>query len=953
MKKGGRKESGMKNGGMNRSGMKSGTLSKVLLIALAPLALYAAETKEAPVGLILSAVNGKVLRSNTETPLAARAGDILFSGDSLSAVGSPASFLYCPGKSSQTLDSGGVVVLDPKSLKVKAGKLEPPKPVNACFLPQLARVAVASQQHYGVSMTRGLAKPDEDAVAFDALPAAVKTAIAPLEQTLRANPMDLPSLVQEATIFEDNKLEANALAAYRKVAAQWQDAVWVRGKIFDLEEALANEAALKAAAISPDARTFALMIGISKYEKIPQNLWLQFADADAKTFSQHLASARGGGIPDDRMVVLTNEQATTAAIRNAFQTFLRNRAGKNDTIFILIAGHGVVDSRGAFILTYDSDPQDLSTTAIPISEIQTLVDDELPKVGRVVLMADVARAANIGNLKTAAVGTAVEKFGEATGDMLGLMAARPHEVSEEGTQFGGGHGAFTYAIVKGLEGYADQNDDRFVSAGEITDYVRTSTSKLTNNRQHARDFGNMENATKLSDLSKQGITLARYRSLYDSRNGGPLLLASADPQSARISSQASQDVDAFQAAVRAGRILPNQPNSAFDILPRLRNELQPEQAFLQENALRVALENQAQQVLLRYLAGDQNPQTKGDFDAGSEYMEAAMRLTPESLYLEGRDDFFRGRGLLFDKQYGQAANLLEQSVRIDPGDAYGYNALGIAYLEQADFARSIPAFRDAARRAPNWSYPLHNLALAYVESGDYQDAIRSYQQAMRITPQYSYLPYNLGLVYQRLNRRRDAEAAYRRAMALAPDSAEPLNALGSLKASEGKTAEAEQFYRGAIRKNPNLLAAHHNLGLLLAGIKGRENEAVAEWKFNIAANPDFLASRLSLAELLERTSDTAGAIEQYLYVVRVKPEYVAARTALAGLYLKSNQAGLAVAQLREAAKQDSQDGSIQEQIGDAEKALNHPDLAREAYAAALKLGIQKSGRKRIRAKMAF
>ena len=308
---------------------------------------------------------GKVLRANTETPLAARAGDILFSGDALRAIGAPASFLYCPGKSSQTLDSGGEVLLDTKQLKVKSGKLDPPKPVNACFLPQLVRVAVASQQHYGVSMTRGLAKPEGDVVAFNALPAAVQTAIAPFEQALRANPADVPSLVEEATVFEQNKLEANALAAYRKVADEWKDAVWVRGRIFELEESLATQAALKAAEISPDAKTYGLMIGISKYQKLPQDLWLQFADADAKTFSQHLASARGGGIPADQMVVLTNEEATTAALRNAFQTFLRNRAGKKDTVFILIAGHGIVDNRGAYILTYDSDPQDLSATAIP------------------------------------------------------------------------------------------------------------------------------------------------------------------------------------------------------------------------------------------------------------------------------------------------------------------------------------------------------------------------------------------------------------------------------------------------------------------------------------------------------------------------------------------------------------------------------------------------------------
>jgi len=930
--------------------------SPVFAITILVPALFAADAKEEPVGLILTAQGGKVLRANTETALAARSGDILFSGDSLQAIGAPANFLYCPNKASQTLDPGGEVLLNATALKIKTGKLDPPRPVGACFLPQVVRVAAASQQHYGVSMTRGLAQPEGQVLAVNALPANVQTAIAPMEQALRANPMDVSQLVQEAAIFDQNKLNANALDAYKKVVAIWPDATWARGRIFELQEALANEAALKAAEISPDARTYGLLIGISKYQKVSQDLWPQFADADAKTFSQHLASPRGGAVPADQVIVLTNEEATTAAVRNGFQTILRQRAGKKDTIFILVAAHGIVDSRGAYIMTYDSDPQDLSTTAIPFSEIQSLVDDELSKVGRVVLFADVAKTAAIGSLKTAAVGTAVEKLGEATGDMLGISAARPREVSDAGTQYGGGHGAFTYSVLKGLQGLGDHNDDRFVDAGELSTYVRDSVPKITNNKEHPRDFGNLAGETKLSDLSKQGITLARYRTLYDSRNGGPLFLADADPQNAPISAQASQDVDAFQTAIRGGNLLPNQPNSPWPLLNKLRSELPPEQIFLQENNLRIALENAAQQVLLRYLAGDQNPQTKGEFDAGSRYMQAAITLTPESLYLEGRNDFFQGRSLLYDKQFAGAASLLEQSVRIDPGQAYGYNALGIAYLEQADFAKSIPAFRDAARRAPNWSYPLHNLALAYVEAGRYQEAIASYQAAMRITPQYSYLPYNLGLVYQRLNLRRDAEASYRKAAMLAPESAEPLNALGSLKASEGKSAEAEKFYRDALTKNPaqlTALATRHNLGLLLAGLKGRQSEAIALWRQNIAAQSDYLASRLSLADLLDKTGDTAGAIEQYSYVVGTKPEYTAARKALAGLYLKADQPEMALAQLREAAKQETQNVSLWEQIGDAEKSLNHPDAAKEAYATALKLQIESGTRKRIRAKMVF
>ena len=162
---------GGKRPGMMHSALRWFVLGLAVSV---PALMAAADMREEPVGLILAAPGGKVLRANTETALAARAGDILFSGDSLRALGAPASFLYCPGKSSQTLDAGGEVLLDTKQLKVKSGKLDAPKPVNACFLPQMVRVAVASQQHYGVSMTRGLAKPEGDVLAFNALPAAVR-----------------------------------------------------------------------------------------------------------------------------------------------------------------------------------------------------------------------------------------------------------------------------------------------------------------------------------------------------------------------------------------------------------------------------------------------------------------------------------------------------------------------------------------------------------------------------------------------------------------------------------------------------------------------------------------------------------------------------------------------------------------------------------------------------------
>src|SRR5579871_3016485 len=85
--------------------------------------LSAVAYADQPVGLVLNAAGSKLLRADTETPLAARAGDLLFAGDGLRTDTGPASFLFCPAKTIQTLGPAGEVRLDAKQPKVKSGKL--------------------------------------------------------------------------------------------------------------------------------------------------------------------------------------------------------------------------------------------------------------------------------------------------------------------------------------------------------------------------------------------------------------------------------------------------------------------------------------------------------------------------------------------------------------------------------------------------------------------------------------------------------------------------------------------------------------------------------------------------------------------------------------------------------------------------------------------------------------
>src|SRR6202011_1473777 len=111
---------------------------------------------------------------------------------------------------------------------------------------------------------------------------------------------------------------------------------------------------------------------------------------------------------------------------------------------------------------------------------------------------------------------------------------------------------------------------------------------------------------------------------------------------------------------------------------------------------------------------------RNDFQEGLNAYTLALQLAPDSVYLESRQKFFEGRLAIADGKWKDARNSLETAIRLDPASPSAYNALGISYLEQAQYQEAIAAFVDAIRRAPYWPYPRHNLALTYWQDGQYE-----------------------------------------------------------------------------------------------------------------------------------------------------------------------------------------------------------------------------------------
>ena len=947
-----------------------GLVLLLLLAAGAASRLQAQPVREQPVGLVLAATDATLLRRGDSLPLAARAGDLLFPGDSLRTSTAAASLLFCPENASLVLAPATQLVAGDKRATVRSGRVAQRSAAPFCTLPSVPRDASGV---YGASLTRA-------SRAAEGLPPEARRELEPIDRALRESPGDPPARLARAAVLEKYGLRQEAIAEYRKAGEAWPEAVWPRLLVYEMASGgaggftnitvklpEARGAVRRPRSSAPPAATtgttYALVVGISKYLRLPPDKQLRYAHQDAALFEQYLKSPRGGGLPDRNLMTLTEEAGTTAAIRTYVHTFLRAKATKADTVILFIAAHGIVDNatREAFVVTYDSDPEDLRSTALPMAEIHSLMEEELNHVGRVMVYVDVCRAGAIGTLRKNRVNQTVSDMLRVQEDaeVIGLLASGANELSYESSKFGGGHGAFSYFLLSGLNGEADTNRDGVVEVEELIQHVKEKVRVATRTRQNPRDDGAFYPNSKLAEQvhSKPGIDLKGWTVLAElprfQAEEEALRAAMPAPRRTepRIAGAASADAEAFLTAVRNRALLPENPGNPFEPLARLRRQLTPEDLLEFENRLRIGLQDEGQKVLLGYLAGEQTPQARADFARGARYFQEALRLDPEVPMLESKDLFCRGRALIFDKRYPQAADLLVRSVRLDPAAAYSFNALGIAFLEQAGYRRAILAVQDASRRAPHWAYPLHNLALAHAELGEAESAIAAYQQAMRLAPAHFYIPYNLGLLYQRLNRNKDAEAAYRKALALSPDHPDAYNALGSLRAAEGRRKEAEEFYRKALEKNPQFAAARHNLAALLAERRETSAEALRLWRENLSGAPDYLPSRLALAETLTKEGQTADALEQYRSVLKLRPEYVAARLALAELLAQSGNPEEAVAELREALRTRPRNTRIYEQLGDVEQHRNRTAEARQAYTQALASAVDPKTRARLQQKL--
>jgi Caspase domain len=245
-------------------------------------------------------------------------------------------------------------------------------------------------------------------------------------------------------------------------------------------------------------RKFAAIIGVSQYQFNDAGLNnLRYADVDARAVRDFLLTPEGGGFKASDIVYMENSGATTETVRDALMRLL-GRAAPSDLVFIYIASHGSpdpFDPRKLYFLMNDTKVANMPKTGLGMFELQEVLD-HVVRAERVVVFIDACHSAGVAGPRLV-TGRQLERVENNVFNLYAsklyresgravLTSSDVNEVSEEGPNWGGGHGVFTWALLEGLHGAADANGDHVITAGEAFSYVSRTVRRETDSRQNPR-----------------------------------------------------------------------------------------------------------------------------------------------------------------------------------------------------------------------------------------------------------------------------------------------------------------------------------------------------------------------------------------------------------------------------------------------------------------------------------
>jgi hypothetical protein len=220
----------------------------------------------------------------------------------------------------------------------------------------------------------------------------------------------------------------------------------------------------------PNPNALALIIGIDRYETAPT---AEFGENDARDFYDYAINALG--VKPTNIKLLSGQKARRLDIEKAVFTWLKPSIVKGQTeVYIYFSGHGLASSDGTdlFLLPYDGDGALLARSAVRRKEIIQAVTEAGAR--STTIFTDTCYSGGTRTGETLIAGArpiaVVAKESDVPQNVTILAASGADQFSNSLPP--ARHGLFSYLLMKGLEGDADVDHDRQITADELQAYLQ-------------------------------------------------------------------------------------------------------------------------------------------------------------------------------------------------------------------------------------------------------------------------------------------------------------------------------------------------------------------------------------------------------------------------------------------------------------------------------------------------
>ncbi|MBK7408456.1 MAG: tetratricopeptide repeat protein [Saprospirales bacterium] len=403
----------------------------------------------------------------------------------------------------------------------------------------------------------------------------------------------------------------------------------------------------------------------------------------------------------------------------------------------------------------------------------------------------------------------------------------------EGTQWGGGHAAFTYHLIQGLMGLADENKNDEVTLWEVDKFLSsTVTPEVAPKAQTPFTDGDRNVVLALVDkktlkqLQKKKEEELPAFDMVDTKGFEMSVIEKA-------SEQTKTAYDGFLRTLKANQLL--EPKEDCTDLYYKQLITQPGTESIRNTLTRnfaAALWDSSVDAFNVYIKSDSvrlAEMYKSDpkFSLYPAYLKRASELLDSTHYmyktLVGTYNYFQGKVKTVEYfETGKPQAVLDEAMANQEKSlefleiASSYFELAVANYNNHKIDQAIKYYQKAIELSPTWSQPYDGLGAIYRDMGKYEEARDMYAKALELSPKELLGPAhrNLGYVSYKLKDYASAESNLKEAIQYRPNDPFIYYYLGALYRDTKRPDDAESAFFKTIQLDKSFGAGFYYLGLV-------------------------------------------------------------------------------------------------------------------------------------------